>query len=249
MLPLLPLIAVFVNATTCHTFPGPITRLDRIHMALGLVQQHMTPHEEAAHGWAHSFAVYRNARLATQELSWYDAPIELIWFAALLHDVDDYKIFGGQTHHAARIMQQVGLCDQEIADVLEMISLVSASANGNRLVEPRWKLIPRDCDRIEALGIGGIQRCLDYGLSVGRLWSLPQTLRPHTLEELDAIATPDKFDRYRGDTPNMIDHYYASILHLGRMSSGLKSLELIAAERTLIMRHFVLIWLHVIEPR
>ena len=59
--------------------------------------------------------------------------------AALLHEADDHKYFGEGSRNAATILEEVLAGEEErevvVEEVLEMISYVSASANGNSVPE------------------------------------------------------------------------------------------------------------------
>lgn len=106
-----------------------------------------------------------------------------ICVAALLHDVDDKKFFPNnkKCKNAKSILKKVGYPENDIKHVLKMIKLVSFSSNGNNNVYINytynetfpWKcnkfdFLPRDADRLEAIGYIGIIRCCCYGLEIKR---------------------------------------------------------------------------------
>eukprot|EP00966_Prymnesium_polylepis_P130538 3019628-Prymnesium_polylepis.1 len=82
-----------------------------------------------------------------------------------------------------------------IPDALEMISLVSCSANGNscppRAAERPELLWPRWADRLEAAGAIGVVRCFQYNAKVGAPMSCAESPRPTTAADAWALATPE----------------------------------------------------------
>jgi uncharacterized protein len=148
-----------------------------------------------------------------------------IKLAALLHDIDDSKYFPSnyEYQNANYILKSVrqidNLTDTDINDIIYMISLVSSSKNGDSIphdcISKEWMLIPRYADRLEALGIIGVKRTLDYALYKKQPFFLPDTLR--ALDEYDLfqrIATADRYENYKGKSLSMIDHYYDKLLRL-----------------------------------
>ena len=145
--------------------------------------------EGSIHGLDHALRVEQHAMHAIRE---YGRARRLhadeqvaIRLAALLHDVDDGKIFPGNGDALPNARRMLRAVDFPLADtVLEMIRLVSFSRNGNTGAvldlgdchgstalatrRPRWMYIPRDADRIEALGAIGVARCIGYGLQTHR---------------------------------------------------------------------------------
>ena len=122
------------------------------------------------HGYDHFIAVFLHAHNAIREESQLSSHERTcILLAALLHDVDDRKIrayFHANMENEIRYPMASSILDEAGCSiyrdlVLEMIALVSTSSNGNRNALPheqRWKFIPRDCDRLEALGMIGVKR-------------------------------------------------------------------------------------------
>lgn len=202
-----------------------------------------------SHGVGHARAVLAHACRATAELGAALTPDEAaaVELAAALHDADDHKFWPehGDHENARAILRALGRPDLEPL-VVEMISYVSASANRSEIppacAAAPWKLLPRHCDRLEAFGWVGYERCLEYTHTVGRpLWT-PETARAADEADLWArIATPARYAAYRGDSASMIDHFYDKLLHIAAAyHAGVRCLD---AEAELRRRVVVVICL------
>ncbi len=120
------------------------------------------------------------------------------------------------------LLSQTGFTDRFGLDnselVITLIKLVACSSNGNQIdsAYPKWYYIPRDADRIEALGYVGIKRAKDTTTHFAKLAGIDpvfytsETKRCKTKRELDIIATPERFLEYQntGKSASMIDHFY-----------------------------------------
>jgi HD superfamily phosphodiesterase len=124
----------------------------------------------------------------------------LVKIAALLHDIDDHKYFPENSNfeNARKLLsidtvkQIDGLTDNEISSILLMIYLVSSSVHGDTMPTglPDWYFYPRYADRLEALGIIGLKRTLEYTIKKGQPLFRSDTKRANTKEELfNEIAT------------------------------------------------------------
>ena len=182
-----------------------------------------------SHGIDHAIKVMQNAEKALQEENLPTRIQQAVKYAALLHDADDRKFF--PEHHnfenARAIIRECIIQQEDEPHIIRMIELVSAAKNGNEIPadckKHKWMLIPRWCDRIEALGWGGVVRCWDYTRTAGRPLYTENTKRATSLNDLHQnIATPDRYQAYRlrGDSESMIDHYYDKILHIGEYTSN-----------------------------
>ena len=102
--------------------------------------------------------------------------------------------------------------------IIEMIDLVSCSKNGDSEPPEPWMAIPRDCDRLEAIGQIGIDRCREFTIHKKAPFHTETTPRAQTIEDVWKAATPERFDAYmKGvNSISMIDHYYDKLLHIGR---------------------------------
>ncbi len=182
---------------------------------------------DAGHGMDHFMAVYHHAQKAIRaEDEELDKSVErMILLSCSLHDVDDSKFFGDpkKTNYAnARKLLETeteNLSALEVETIIHMISLVSCSTNGNNkpFGIPDWMLIPRFCDRLESSGIQGIERVIGYGNHVGRKMYDDKTERVKTLEELNKVASPQRFVNYLNKSlhsDTTIGHIYDKMIHI-----------------------------------
>jgi uncharacterized protein len=149
-------------------------------------------------------------------------------FSALLHDADDKKYFPDSKDYpnAARICQlalksQTKFNTKTIEkEMKRMIAYVSASDNGNsipkRAVTNPELLWARYSDRLEAIGPIGAVRCFQYNEEKGRPRSVETTPKPKTREEVWALVTPERFEKYMKTktSDSMMDHYFDKLLQI-----------------------------------
>jgi uncharacterized protein len=173
------------------------------------------------HGIEHAKTVMYHAWCALEDYELDDQDQMAVLLAALLHDADDGKFFPAHKNYEnlRSILKQTGKSSDFIEDVVFMVSIVSASKNGDRI--PRcvrdkpWMLIPRYADRIEAIGIIGVERCYTYTKNVSKLpLYLESSPRPKTEDQIWALATEERYNAYKGNSASMIDHYYDKLLRL-----------------------------------
>ena len=150
--------------------------------------------------------------------------LDAIRYAALLHDADDRKFFPDSVdcQNARMILEQILPGESSMHNlVIKIISLVSCSSNGNSFdnIEEcdEWMYIVRICDRLEAIGPIGVARAYAYGIHTNSPLFLETTPRATTMEELNDIATPERFMRYldKKQSLSIIDHFYDKLLHIG----------------------------------
>lgn len=205
---------------------------------------------DETHNYEHFIAVYEHAQKALLHHSNISQDNQqAILYAALLHDVDDHKFFPKNINYENARKLLEGVSRPIINMTIYMISLVSCSFNGNSqkgiFPEWEWLLIPRIADRLEAIGRVGIYRVIAYGQHVGRPMHNESTERAHTREELERIASDERFKGYMaGKRSNTtIDHFYDKLLHIGKWENfGINNeyLTSIAKQRHEEMVYFVL---------
>ena len=119
------------------------------------------------HDAAHSLRVYRNAlRIAAAEPG---SDMEIVSLAALLHDVDDHKLFRTENNANARIFletQRIGTPETE--KICQAINSVSFSKNRGKHPATLEGKIVQDADRLDAIGAVGVARTFAYGGEHGR---------------------------------------------------------------------------------
>ena len=120
------------------------------------------------HDVDHTLRVHRNAmRIAENELGCVNLIVEL---AALLHDVDDHKLFHTENNQNARyFLEKQGISPDMIDDICRVIQSVSFSKNRGKNPETIEGRIVQDADRLDAMGAIGIARTFAYGGEKGRM--------------------------------------------------------------------------------
>lgn len=178
-----------------------------------------------SHGIGHAIRVMTHAARALRLDSRVPRSERIaVMLAALLHDADDRKFFKtwSSLDNARQILRATfpALEDR----VCTMIDLVSASKNGNSVppeaVDRPWILWPRFCDRLEACGWIGVERCWEYTMTKGLPLFTAETPRGSTVEAIRAIATPERISEYKGNSVSMIDHYFDKLLGMSFVSGS-----------------------------
>lgn len=130
------------------------------------------------HDAAHSLRVYHNAMAILEaEITGSETGAggripcdkEVVALAALLHDVDDHKLFRTENNANARLfLTEQEVPEEKIELICEIINGVSFSKNcGKRPATLEGKIV-QDADRLDALGAIGIARTFAYGGKHGR---------------------------------------------------------------------------------
>jgi uncharacterized protein len=243
----------FRHAAEAAEMTAAACRVEEKFMAkIVLAAEHVSELDmPTSHGIEHARVVFFHAVCAVQ--SWTGKPFDMltkysILLAALLHDVDDRKYFPENKNYenARRIMDAILITLDVQDEVIEMIELVSSSQNGdsvpwNAEVHP-WMLIPRHCDRLEAIGNAGIYRAWDYTIETKRPLITGDTEIAHSVDELWKIASLERYAAYNGKSKSMVDHFYDKLLRLGGAikKSDNEYLAEAAASRETVMIDFCL---------
>ena len=119
------------------------------------------------HGVDHTMRVYQNALNISKHYDLCD--LEIISLAALLHDVDDHKLFNTINNANARyFLSRENMDNDRIELICNIINSVSFSKNKGKHPESLEGKIVQDADRLDAMGAIGIARTFAYGGKCGR---------------------------------------------------------------------------------
>lgn len=158
----------------------------------------------SGHDYYHSIRVYKLAASICKEEN---ADLEIVQLAALLHDVDDYKLFGGNAgaySNAEIFLKENKIPDTKIMVICDIISSISYKGTDTRIPQSKEGKIVQDADRLDAIGAIGIARTFAYGGSKNRTMHIPNE-KPH-----DNM----NFEEYSTSNGTTINHFYEKLLKL-----------------------------------
>ncbi len=199
-----------------------------------------------SHGIDHAIAVMAHADLAIKSKNYKisNRLKDAVKLAALLHDADDRKFFPAHKKYENLKLVLHDKPSSFVDLVVRMVSLVSSAANADRIppdaVGKEWMLIPRYADRVEALGIIGVERCFQYNKTKQRPMYVESTLKAKSEEEIFQIATEERYNAYVGNSNSMIDHYYDKLLRISNVPIDNNYLVQLARERQQVTIRFIL---------
>ncbi len=173
-----------------------------VNNAIAYIKE-MFSNDYSGHDFHHSIRVYNNAlHIAEKE----GGNLLHIKLAALLHDVDDRKLFDTSENldNARGFLQNNGLDEETTNKICEIIKSVSYSGNGSITPDTIEGKIVQDADRLDALGAIGIARTFAYGGHKGRPIYDPDE-KP--IENMTA-------EEYKNHTSNSLNHFYEKLLKL-----------------------------------
>ena len=169
--------------------------------------------DNTGHSFDHIERVYHTAiDLCNQE----DADIEVVALAALLHDVDDYKLFGQECAdkltNAKKIMNECNVAPEVQQQVCLVIANMGYSKALKR-IRPRTieGKIVSDADMLDAIGANGIVRCMAFALARCETPIFNAEIWP----EPDMSA--EEYKRPNRKSDNFINHFFEKMLKLKNM--------------------------------
>ena len=164
--------------------------------------------DTSGHGFDH---VERVRRMASQFAVAEKADENIVDLAALLHDVDDYKLFGEDNAknltNAHRILDEAQIDAMTQQRVLDIISTMGYSKylNGIRPLTIEGQIVS-DADMCDAIGANGILRTYAYNVSKGGLF-FDSTLTPQLLTASAAIYHDSKIT-------HIVQHFFDKLLKI-----------------------------------
>ncbi len=178
------------------------------------------------HDLEHTIRVYK---MALHIADSYQCNKDIITLAALLHDVDDPKIFTTKNNeNAKKIMQELKIETKIINKVIDIINNISFKGTGKFIPDTIEGKIVQDADRLDALGAIGIARAFAYGGSHRRKMYDPK-IKPNM--QMDELS-------YRNTDGTTINHFYEKLFLLKDLMNTEVAKQL-AIKRTKIMEEFI----------
>lgn len=170
--------------------------------------------DNTGHGIEHVEKVYRNAMKLCDGTP--EADREVAGLAALLHDCDDYKLFGEDCArnltNSRRIMDECGINEEIQRKVCAAIGSIGYSKRLKGIKpESLEGRIVSDADMLEAMGTTGIIRCMTYALARCNGHGTP-LFDAGVWPEPDLSAEEYKKPNRRSD--NFINHFFEKLLKL-----------------------------------
>ncbi len=189
--------------------------------------QNLFEKDSSGHDWWHINRV-RNLSIKISEKEGGNRFI--VEMAALLHDVDDWKLVQNQESNKARDWLKklkINVKDtQLILEIIEQVSFKGASVETR--VTTIEAAIVQDADRLDAIGAIGIARTFAYGGNKNRPIYLPE-VKP----ELHKT-----FESYKNGKAPTINHFYEKLLLLKNRLNTATAIE-IAKKRHKFMEQFL----------
>lgn len=186
--------------------------------------------DSSGHDWWHIHRVRQTAlRLAREE----QANLLIVELAALLHDLADWKIAGGDETAGPRAATEWLRAQEVPADVIDHVAQIIAdlSFKGAGVSTPMRTLegqVVQDADRLDAIGAIGVARAFAFGGHRGRAMYDP-AIPP----ELHA-----SFEAYKRNQGPTINHFYEKLLLL-RERMNTATGRRVADERHAFMERFL----------
>lgn len=185
------------------------TTMTNQHEAIEFIAQKVQQRfegEGTGHDWWH---IVRVRNLALQIGAQEGADLLITELGALLHDVADHKLHGGDVEAGMQLIEkwlnEAGVADpvkRTVGDIARNVSYKGAHVDDVTLsVEGQ---VVRDADRLDAMGAIGIARTFAYGGSKNRLI-------------FDPAVSPEmhtSFEGYKSSDAPTINHFYEKLLLL-----------------------------------
>lgn len=185
--------------------------------------------EGSGHDWFHVDRVRKMAlRIGEKE----GCDLFITEMAALLHDLDDWKLVGAGNHESSKAEKWLDAMGVEKAvsnQILQIIDDVSFKGAGIETpVKSIEAAVVQDADRLDAIGAIGIARTFAYGGHKNRLIHDPSVLP----------VMHNSFQEYKSSVAPTINHFYEKLLLLkDRMNTA--TARIIAEQRHQFMNEYL----------
>lgn len=182
----------------------------------------------SGHDYFHTFRVYKMAtHIAMKE----NANLEIVQLAALLHDVDDIKLFSethAQKEHARNFLMEKNVDETTIHTICQIISEISFAGNDSVIPQTLEGKCVQDADRLDAIGAIGIARAFAYGGNHNRLMYHPD-IKPNMNMSRE---------EYNNSLSTTINHFYEKLFKLKDLMNTSTAKD-IAKDREKYMKDYI----------
>ncbi len=191
--------------------------------------EYLCQNDSSGHDWWHIYRVVNLSKLIGQKEV---VDLQLVEVAALLHDLDDWKLSTGEHNNlpiARKLLEENGASNDFIEKVVTIINEVSFKGAGVE-TKPSTKeaMIVQDADRLDAIGAIGIARTFAYGGYKNQPLHNPN-LKPNLHKD---------FEEYKKTRTSTINHFYEKLLLLkDRLNTN--TAKNIAIQRHQFMEQFL----------
>lgn len=178
---------------------------NRIEKTIDFVKKELQ-NAEAGHDWWHIERVWKTSKTIAKEEN---VDLEVVEFAALLHDIADAKFHGGDEEIGPRIagefLKSIEVEETIINHVRQIIRNMSfkSSLGEINFTSPEM-LVVQDADRLDAIGAIGIARAFNYGGFKNR-----ELYNPEIKPDINISK-----EAYKKSTAPTINHFYEKLLLL-----------------------------------
>jgi len=186
--------------------------------------------EPTGHDWWHSWRVWKMAKeIAKKE----GGDLFVIELAALLHDIADWKFYGGNikigSEKAKNLLKKLRVDDKTIKHICHIIDNISfkGAKVKNRMKTKEGKIV-QDADRLDVIGAIGIARTFAYGAYKGR-----EIYNPDIKPKLHK-----SFKEYKNSKGTSINHFYEKLL-LFKNRLNTKTAKKIAQKRHEFLKSYL----------
>ena len=184
--------------------------------------------DSSGHDYYHSLRVEKMAvRIARNE----DVDPFIVSLAALLHDVDDRKLFHDtyeNKEHAVSFLKTHGMDEEQTGRICLIIDQVSYRGTDSIVPTTIEGMCVQDADRLDAIGAIGIARAFAYGGSHNRSIYDPE-IKP-------VIGMTQ--EEYYNHQSTSINHFYEKLFLLKDLMNT-ESGKKIAMKRTEFMENYI----------
>ena len=160
--------------------------------------------ESSGHDYFHTLRGYK---IATHIAKKEKANEDIVQLAALLHDVDDYKLSKNtykNKDNARKFLEDNNLEENKINLICKIIDEISFKGTDSITPTSLEGKVVQDADRLDAIGAIGIARCFTFGGHHNRVMYDPEVTPNLSMNETE----------YRNHVSTTLNHFYEKLFKL-----------------------------------